>query len=354
MLYLLALALGLGVLAKGPVGAILPTAAIAVWLFAEHRLAEVRAMLRPGPAIFALAIGSSWYLACVIGQRYGFLNRQLSSENLGRFVGSLGAMPPWYYVGPILLNSVPLSLLGPLAVVAALRAGATQPVATGSDAEAREIRGRLSVRLLAIFWIVTVVFFSFAAYKRRAYLLPLWPASAVMLAWWIETLRPNRFGRFVRPAVGAICAVLAVGYLFYLPAREVDHCAADSYRPAAVEITRVVGPQEPLFVYGIEDELVPLLFYLDRNAIPLRGKLGDAPPGYVIVPAEVWNRRRGEALELEPVLTARSGRRTLVLLRRGKLYARALSAPGDHPGEQRLPPESRVTNRAVASETRVL
>src|SRR5271154_1005177 len=92
-LYLMAAALGLGVLAKGPVGAILPGAAIA----------------------------SSWYLACYFGGRFTFLNRQLDSENVGRFFGSLGAMAPWYLLKPALLNSAPLSLLIPVAAVYALR-----------------------------------------------------------------------------------------------------------------------------------------------------------------------------------------------------------------------------------------
>ena len=51
------------------------------------------------------------------------------------------------------------------------------------------------------------------------------------------------------------------------------------------------------------------------------GKLGDAPPGYVIVPASVWARKRGEALDLEPVLESSHGNRHLILLRRGKVYA---------------------------------
>ncbi len=180
---------------------------------------------------------------------------------------------------------------------------------------------RAAVRLFAIFWIVTVVFFSIAAYKRRAYLLPLWPASAVMLAWWIETLRPRPVGRFLRPAVLAICLAMATFNFAYLPAREVEDCGGDSYRPAAEEISRVVGPDEPLSVYGINGDLAPLLFYLDRDATPLSGRLGDAPPGYVIVPADVWTAHRLEALELEPVLTSRSGNHGLVLLRRGKVYA---------------------------------
>ncbi|MGH7905705.1 MAG: ArnT family glycosyltransferase, partial [Candidatus Binataceae bacterium] len=118
--YLFAIALGLGVLAKGPVGAILPGAAILIFLLVERRFVAVIKSFIPGPAIVAILIGASWYLACYAGGRYGFLNRQLASENFGRFFGGLGVMPPWYYLKPLFLNSAPLSLISPIAVIVAL------------------------------------------------------------------------------------------------------------------------------------------------------------------------------------------------------------------------------------------
>ena len=83
----------------------------------------------------------------------------------------------------------------------------------------------------------------------------------------------------------------------------------------------MVGGAEPLYTYGFDEELAPLLFYLDRDAPAIRGKLGDAPPGYVIVPARVWREHQAEALDLEPVLTTDHGGRPLVLLRHGKALA---------------------------------
>ena len=318
--YLLAAALGLAVLAKGPVGAMLPGLAIAVFLVAERRLRDVWRLATPGPVIVALAIASSWYLACLLGRRYGFLDRQIGSENFGRFFGSLGAMAPWYYVKPVLLNSAPLSLLVPFAVFAALRTPAGEgnsPIAPGLD----DSRALIAGRLLAIFWVVTVLFFTVAAYKRRAYLLPLWPASAVTLSWWLGSLTRSHYGKFLRPAVVAACAVLIVVNFFFLPRRELRECGGDSMRTAAAQIDRVVGPNEPLYLFGFEDEPAPLLFYLDRAAPRIAGKLGDAPPGYVITTAEAWRRLQPQALDLKPVFESTIGRPRLVLLHRGRAYA---------------------------------
>jgi 4-amino-4-deoxy-L-arabinose transferase-like glycosyltransferase len=323
-LYLMAAALGLGVLAKGPVGAILPGASILIFMIAERRGPQILTMLDPGAIILGGAIASSWYLACYFGGRFAFLNRQLDTENVGRFFGSLGAMAPWYYLKPVLLNSAPLSILVPIAAICALltplvtrpdKTAAVNPPLANSD------RAHSAVRLFAIFYFATVVFFSIAAYKRRSYLLPVWPAATVILAWWIITAPPLAWRRVATVTFAALCAGLVVFNFIYIPRAEVLACRDDSFRPAAEEIARVVAPADPLFLYGFQEEVAPLLFYLDRDAPVLQGRLGDAPPGFVIVPAHFWKMHQRDALDFEPVLTSEHGNRRLVLLKRGKSYA---------------------------------
>jgi 4-amino-4-deoxy-L-arabinose transferase-like glycosyltransferase len=311
--WLFALALGLGVLAKGPVGAMLPLIAVAVFVAVNSYWEAARRIFSPASALLALAVGSSWYAACFIAGRYDFLGRQLGSENFGRFVGTLGAMPPWYYVTPLLLNSAPLSVLAPVAVAAALIAAARR----------REANADLALdaaQFLAIFWIVTVGFFTLAAYKRRSYLLPLWPAAAVLIAWWIENQVPRRYNRGVRAVFVTLCAALIVVNLLVLPRQEAKTCGKGSFHVAATQINRIVGADEPLFIYGMGDPAA-LLFYLDRGATLIGGELGDAPPGYVIVPAAVWEHEHQQAPGLEPLLGPTAGSDPLFLLRHGKAYA---------------------------------
>jgi 4-amino-4-deoxy-L-arabinose transferase-like glycosyltransferase len=325
--YLFALALGLGVLAKGPVAIILPLGAIAVFLLRERRLGELRDLFTPGSLFVAIVLSLGWYVACAMGRRYGFLGRQLESENLGRFFGALGFMAPWYYLKPILLNSAPLSLLVPFAVAAALRRPTTVRRA-GSTIELAEDRARFDARLLATFWLMTVIFFSVAAYKRRAYLLPLWPASAFLLAWGAkEIAERSRWGRLARSALVALCVGLLAFNFVYLPRREAAGCAGGSFQAAAAQINRTVGKDEPLYLYGFDDDPAPLLFYLDRDAPRVEGKLGDAPPGYVIVPEKVWSENESEALDLKPVLTVQAGGDKLLVLRRGGAIGMAALPP---------------------------
>jgi hypothetical protein len=212
---------------------------------------------------------------------------------------------------------MPLSLMVPFAAAAALRRPGAG-LRAASSAQAEESRARFEARLFATFWLLTVIFFSVAAYKRRAYLLPLWPASAFLLAWGAHELAQwNRWGRAARSGLAALCVGLITFNFFYLPRHEAAGCGGGSVQAAAAQINRTVGNDEPLYLYGFGDDPAPLLFYLDRDAPRVEGKLGDAPPGYVIVPQSVWNEHESEALDLKPVLSVEAGGDNLLLLRRG-------------------------------------
>jgi hypothetical protein len=305
-------------------------------------------------------IASSWYLACLAGRRYDFLHLQIGSENFGRFFGSLGAMSRWYYVQPLLLNSLPLSLFVPFAIVTALlpRSGVQHAVAPGSpesvsasgmigyaseqsdllDSSATSAIERdharfasLAARFLAIFWIVTVIFFNFAAFKRRAYLLPLWPASAFVLAWWItDCVMPRlnfRIATMVYRGAIAMCLLLAFANFLFIPAYELHGCGAPfsiaslfrwpsngfagessddasqtkSYRRSAGEINRLIKPEAPLYSYGFQDALEPMVFYLGRCTPPLRAPFSIPSDGCVIAPAGAANQLTRRAPGLMPL-----------------------------------------------------
>ncbi len=302
--YLLAIAMGLGVLAKGPVGAILPGLAIMVFLSWERRWSTLVDMFKPGPLILGAALAASWYVACLVGRQYSFLQLQLGSENFGRFFGKLGAMTQWYYLQPLFLNSIPLSVLVPIAVVVAL----VSRGAPGDASESEANHAALTARFLAIFWIVTVVFFNFAAYKRRDYLLPLWPPSAVLLSWWVIARLVPRFGVSIYRGLVAVCLVLGFVNFIFIPAYELRGCdkrltvaemlewpitslfgrsPADgfqpgSYRAAAAAVDKIVGPDVTLYDIGIDGAKEPLIFYLRRCTSKLPHPPDAVPDGYVI------------------------------------------------------------------------
>lgn len=336
--YLFAVAMALGVLAKGPVGALLPAGAVIVFLASDRRWRTLRDIFKLGPLLTGAALGSSWYVACLIGRRFEFLSLQLESENFGRFFGSLGSMPAWYYIHPLLLNSGPLSLLVPAAVISALSTGRSP-----HEDDRRNLQkesAALCARLFAIFWILTVIFFEISAFKRRAYLLPLWPASAVLLSWWVLYRVVPRIGRIAHHALIATCLFLALANFFFIPAYELRGCGksfsvaeivkrsieclpgrscrdsyqTDSFRQAAAAVDKVVGRDQPLFVFGIDGAIEPLIFYLRRCAPLLSGTLDTARAGYVISGADAWKLEKDRARGFHPVLMISYGTSYLILL----------------------------------------
>jgi 4-amino-4-deoxy-L-arabinose transferase-like glycosyltransferase len=316
LVYVLALTMALGVLAKGPVGLILPATAIVVFLVTEEAWRAFTRLIQLGPILVVVAISSSWYLACLFEHHWDFLDLQLGKENFGRFFGSLGSMAPWYYLRPLLLNSVPFSLLVPLAVVSGLRGG--RPLTSSFEILAAKPRAMLAARFLAIFWVCTLVFFELASYKRRTYLLPLWPASAVLLAWWLLHRMVPRLGEIHgtlihRIAVG-ICLVVSAGNFFFIPADELHKCGApltlraivsevgagsttsslesvqsESYRGLAREINHLTSSKGPLYIIGMEGALEPFVFYLGRCVTPLRSMEG-LPSGYIVISETLWSK----------------------------------------------------------------
>jgi 4-amino-4-deoxy-L-arabinose transferase-like glycosyltransferase len=313
MLYLSAAAMGLGVLTKGPVGALLPLLSIGVFLLTEGRLRDVVRRVPPGAVAVVIVIGGAWYAAGYLAAKHALLSRQLGSENFGRFFGALGSSPPWFYLGPLLFSSLPLSLLVPAAVCTVFFSRREEQAQGQGGARAYR-----AVKLCAIFWLVTLVFFSAAAYKSRWYLLPMWPAAAVVLAWWIKWLGARWRRRRVEGCFALACVTAAMVNLFLIPYQEQRECSHYSYRSAAAAIRNLVGPSQPLYAAGfIDEDFAPLLFYLDRDAPFIAPDLAHAPPGYIIVPGELWEARKDHDGDFEVLLRSPEGRRKPVLLRHG-------------------------------------
>jgi hypothetical protein len=179
--------LGLATLSKGPVGAVLPGLTILVFLALRRDFAFVRQLhLVPGIAVF-LVIAGSWYGLAVWQGGGEFFTKQIMKENVLRFFASgmagAGHEHPFYYFIPnLLLGMAPWSLfLTPLGIFLYQR------------------RKTLHEQgfLYLIVWAVTVfVFYSAASSKRSVYILPIYPAVALLLgAWWQEL----RHGSVVLP-----------------------------------------------------------------------------------------------------------------------------------------------------------
>ncbi len=181
----MALFAGIAVLAKGPVGLLLPGLVVVVFLLLTG---QWRPWLRWRPllAMVALFLGVSapWYAAAAAVNGGDFLGGFLGFSNLQRFTTVLydHPGPPWFYLPWLVLLVLPWSLFLPLAIAAQgfWRPSRWRTAAAGAS-EADGAPAELGLFLLL--WLVLVVaFFSAAATKLPGYILPALPAASLLVA----------------------------------------------------------------------------------------------------------------------------------------------------------------------------
>ncbi len=165
-------AMGLAVLTKGPVGLLIPLLVVAAYLLAERRLREIGRVLPLWG--FALSAGPAllWLAGAVALAPAGFLGEAVGENVLGRFLsGTSHERPFYYYLYQFPVDFLPWTLLWPLVVWA----GRHRVFTAGANAERR--RGW---RFLLAWIGASLVFFSLSAGKRGLYLLPAFPAAALL------------------------------------------------------------------------------------------------------------------------------------------------------------------------------
>ncbi len=179
---------GLAVLAKGPVGLVLPAGVAILFLAWQRRLRHLWDV-RVGWFVFLLLLTAvPWYALVTAETRGAWLGGFLRHHNINRATSALeGHSGPWYYYLPVLLAGLaPWSIFLFTALWHAWRR-----LRQGDDREA------LAVRFLIVWFAVYLVFFSAVRTKLPNYVLPVYPALALLTGHLLERWR---LGEFVLPA----------------------------------------------------------------------------------------------------------------------------------------------------------
>lgn len=199
------------VLAKGPVGLALPILQVIVISLLD-RSAELLRRLHPirGLAVVCILAGA-WYGLATANGGYRFFAKQILDENVYRFLGSRqltgGHRHSIVYLAVMLLvGFLPWSLFLP---------------SIASESWRKRSQGYVrDPRTFVITWVLVVfAFYAIPASKRGVYLLPLYPALALLLACSFESLlrgelrfRLLRFTLILAGAfLAAVCGVAAFG-----------------------------------------------------------------------------------------------------------------------------------------------
>lgn len=162
---------GIGTLAKGPLGILLPGLIIAGFLTIKRRWDLImKFAFHPG-VVLTLLLAGGWYGLAITRGGEGFVDRQLLQENLKRFFGGSGHSHPVYYYLPYLFSlGLPWTFFFPFLLWDLIKKSGT-----GGDDHL----------FLKSWFVIMFVFFSLSAGKRPVYLLPIYPPLSLLLADWI-------------------------------------------------------------------------------------------------------------------------------------------------------------------------
>jgi 4-amino-4-deoxy-L-arabinose transferase-like glycosyltransferase len=214
---------GLAVLAKGPVGVVLPGAVIGLFLLWEgqlRRLLDLRLLL--GFLAFLLVV-APWCILICAETKAEFLSGFIFTHNIGRFRSTMERHSgPFYYYGLALVAGFfPWSVfLGPTLRHAWREAGVAEwwrhrlgiwrsvrmhPV----ESAAASVHGS-AFRFLWCWIVVYFLFFSLSATKLPNYILPTYSAVALMTACFLERWRSREIytSQWAMP-VSLSCLLLA-------------------------------------------------------------------------------------------------------------------------------------------------
>jgi 4-amino-4-deoxy-L-arabinose transferase-like glycosyltransferase len=195
--------LGLALLTKGPPGWLVPVLVMAVHLAGERRARDLGAWLRPWGLAVSLGPILAWLAACAAVAPPGWLHVAVVENVFGRVLGGVAHdRPIWFFARGLPQDLLPWSLLLPVVALAGGSILRREP----------DLERRRAWRLLLAWALVTLAFFSLSSGKRERYLIPSYPAWALLFAdslrWWVA--RAGGVPRLVAVTLAALAAAALV------------------------------------------------------------------------------------------------------------------------------------------------
>jgi 4-amino-4-deoxy-L-arabinose transferase-like glycosyltransferase len=211
-------ACGLAVLAKGLVGLLLPVLVAVVFLFFAERFggrAVARAMVCACPLsglLLFVAIILPWHLAAWRAERDLFWNVYILQQHIARFRGGDMAhrAPFWFFLPAFLVGFFPWSVFVPFAFTR------LHPHAL-SELSQKNVTNAFLL-LLRVWAVIVFVFFSASGSKLVSYILPMYPAAALLVGGWCAHMLEQRTGRaaFVSASgVAFLMGLLLFGLVYF-------------------------------------------------------------------------------------------------------------------------------------------
>lgn len=174
--WLMYVCMALATVTKGPIGIVFPGAIIFLYLLFMGQLREILRMHVLRGLLVYLLIASPWYYLMYTVHGMDFINTFLGFHNLTRFTTPEHAsrVTFWYYFPVIILGLFPWTGLLIQSVKASI-----------SDSRIDDMRQLL---FLHVWWVFVFIFFTICKTKLVSYILPMFPALAIIIGWNISRM----------------------------------------------------------------------------------------------------------------------------------------------------------------------
>lgn len=252
--------IGLCLLTKGPVSLLFVAAPMLV--LAVLRQPRARAYLCDLPGwLLALLIGGAWYLAVSLKLGFGIWAQVLQQDIVDKVSGQQ-VSDPWYgYLQYLAGDFVPFWLI----------------LLVRPRELWQQLRARAELRFLACCVLLPLLVFSLFGEKHSKYMLPAYPAIALLLAWRWSAVRDTLQG-WKRGLLTWLPPALLLGFVAFYALGEARVFAHRLVALPQIEKTMADYPDQPLYSIGLAD--MRLVFYTGRPVKPLhaaqvRERLGE-------------------------------------------------------------------------------
>ena len=182
----------LAVLTKGPVGIVLPGLIIGSFLIYVGKVNQIISEMIPlqGSIIF-FAMTLPWYILVTLINGESYINSFFGYHNFERFTSVVNhhAAPWYFYFIVVLVGFAPFSVYLPVAIAS------TQFWKRRYWQRQTRIQ---QLKLFSVFWFAVIfLFFTVAVTKLPSYVLPLMPASALLVSiFWNDHIFQNNQDHF--------------------------------------------------------------------------------------------------------------------------------------------------------------
>ncbi len=258
--------IGVSVLAKGPPGIGLAGAICLFYVVLTGRWRLLTRLEIPRGVLVTALVALPWHLGMYFVDGRAYVKEYVFFHMLDRVskpeLGSDGTFD--YYSSVLGVGMWPWIMLVPAALVATLAARHDSTGAAGR------------VRLLVGIWaVLAMALFALSATKFRHYILPVMPALAVLVAFWLDDVLSGRGGRIgLFALLGAALSLLVTRDLLGKPGQIIDLFMYSYNRPWPSGDPWYIDVSGPILGFGLAAAVALVVFALPWRRIRVAGLIG--------------------------------------------------------------------------------